>query len=100
MKSANVQISESESSLYRKYQELTGQVQEKDAVIKKLEMQLEQQVWMEKPDKKERDPFLFMTCMLNLFFFCHRSYSEPRKLKLLRKKLPRLKTGSRLNSER
>lgn len=53
LKSANVQISESESSLYRKYQELMGQVQEKDAVIKRLEMQLEQQVWMEKPDKKQ-----------------------------------------------
>lgn len=44
LKSANIQTNESESSLYRKYQELTNQVQEKDAVIKRLEMQLEKQV--------------------------------------------------------
>lgn len=45
LKSANIQPSESENSLYRRYQELTNQVQEKDAVIKSLEMQLEKQVW-------------------------------------------------------
>uniref|UniRef100_A0AAX7TVH1 Pleckstrin homology, MyTH4 and FERM domain containing H1 n=1 Tax=Astatotilapia calliptera TaxID=8154 RepID=A0AAX7TVH1_ASTCA len=45
LKSANIQTNESESSLYRKYQELTNQVQEKDAVIKRLEMQLEKQVF-------------------------------------------------------
>ncbi|XP_062253908.1 pleckstrin homology domain-containing family H member 1 [Platichthys flesus] len=44
LKSANIQTSESESSLYRKYQELTGQVQQKDAAIKRLEMQLEKQI--------------------------------------------------------
>lgn len=44
LKSANIQTSESESSLYRKYQDLTNQVQEKDTVIKRLEMQLEKQV--------------------------------------------------------
>ncbi|KAG9336809.1 hypothetical protein JZ751_003157 [Albula glossodonta] len=43
LKSANVQSSESENSLYRRYQELTSQVQEKDTVIKRLELQLEKQ---------------------------------------------------------
>lgn len=44
LKSANIQTSESESLLYRKFQDLTSQVQEKDAVIKRLEMQLEKQI--------------------------------------------------------
>ncbi|XP_037551145.1 pleckstrin homology domain-containing family H member 1 [Nematolebias whitei] len=44
LKYTNVQISESESSLYKQFQDLSGQVQEKDAVIKRLEMQLEQQI--------------------------------------------------------
>uniref|UniRef100_A0A8D0D5I8 Pleckstrin homology domain containing, family H (with MyTH4 domain) member 1 n=1 Tax=Sander lucioperca TaxID=283035 RepID=A0A8D0D5I8_SANLU len=44
LKSANIQTSESESSLYRKYQDLSNQVQEKDAVIKRLEVQLEKTV--------------------------------------------------------
>lgn len=52
LKSANIQTSESESSLYRKYQDLTSQVQEKDAVIKRLEMQLEKQVRTEQSDKE------------------------------------------------
>lgn len=52
LKSANIQTSESESSLCRKYQDLTSQVQEKDAVIKRLEMQLEKQVWTEQSDKE------------------------------------------------
>lgn len=52
LKSANIQTSESESSLCRKYQDLTSQVQEKDAVIKRLELQLEKQVWMEQSDKE------------------------------------------------
>ncbi|KAJ8340960.1 hypothetical protein SKAU_G00332510 [Synaphobranchus kaupii] len=43
LKSANVQPSESENSLYRRYQELTNQVQEKDTVIKRLELQMEKQ---------------------------------------------------------
>lgn len=47
LKSANIQTSESESSLYRKYQDLTNQVQEKDATIKRLEMQLDKQVRIE-----------------------------------------------------
>lgn len=55
LKSANIQTSESESSLYRKYQDLTGQVQEKDAAIKRLETQLEKQVWTE-PSDKENNP--------------------------------------------
>lgn len=44
IKSVNMHPSESESSLYRRYQELTGQIQEKDMVIRKLEAQLEKQV--------------------------------------------------------
>ena len=45
LKYANVQPSESENSVFRRYQDLTNQVQEKDAVIKRLEVQLEKQVW-------------------------------------------------------
>uniref|UniRef100_A0A3Q1HCI5 Pleckstrin homology, MyTH4 and FERM domain containing H1 n=1 Tax=Anabas testudineus TaxID=64144 RepID=A0A3Q1HCI5_ANATE len=52
LKSANIQTSESESSLYRKYQDLTNQVQEKDAVIKRLEVQLEKQVRIEAQEAK------------------------------------------------
>lgn len=44
LKSANVQPSESENSLYRRYQELNSQIQEKDMIIKRLEGQLEKQV--------------------------------------------------------
>lgn len=44
LKSANIQTSDSESVLYRKHQDLTIQVQEKDAVIQRLEAQLEKQV--------------------------------------------------------
>ncbi|XP_053366597.1 pleckstrin homology domain-containing family H member 1 [Clarias gariepinus] len=43
LKSVNMHPSESESSLYRRYQELTGQIQEKEMVVKKLEAQLEKQ---------------------------------------------------------
>ncbi|XP_075783503.1 pleckstrin homology domain-containing family H member 1 isoform X3 [Pelodiscus sinensis] len=39
----NMKTSESESTLYRKYQELLGTVQGKDDLISRLEMQLEQQ---------------------------------------------------------
>lgn len=60
LKSANIQTSESESSLYRKYQDLTSQVQEKDAAIKRLEVQLEKQVWMEPSRKEQKCPFMFM----------------------------------------
>uniref|UniRef100_A0A3Q1CU58 Pleckstrin homology, MyTH4 and FERM domain containing H1 n=1 Tax=Amphiprion ocellaris TaxID=80972 RepID=A0A3Q1CU58_AMPOC len=52
LKSANIQTSESESSLYRKCQDLTNQVQEKDAVIKRLETQLEKQVRTEAQEAK------------------------------------------------
>uniref|UniRef100_A0A4W6C131 Pleckstrin homology domain containing, family H (with MyTH4 domain) member 1 n=1 Tax=Lates calcarifer TaxID=8187 RepID=A0A4W6C131_LATCA len=52
LKSANIQTSESESSLYRKYQDLTNQVQEKDAVIKRLEMQLEKQILVRAQEAK------------------------------------------------
>lgn len=44
LKSANMQPSESENSLYRRYQELSSQTQEKDMIIKSLEGQLEKQV--------------------------------------------------------
>lgn len=44
LKSANMQPSESENSLYRRYQELNSQIQEKDMIIKRLEEQLEKQV--------------------------------------------------------
>lgn len=47
LKSANIQTSESENSLYKKFQDLTNQLQEKDAMINRLEIQLEKQVWME-----------------------------------------------------
>ncbi|KAM8833831.1 pleckstrin homology domain-containing family H member 1 [Synchiropus picturatus] len=52
LKSANVQTSESESSLYRKYQDLSGQVQEKDAAIKRLEVQLEKQILVRAQEAK------------------------------------------------
>uniref|UniRef100_A0A673CIH7 Pleckstrin homology domain containing, family H (with MyTH4 domain) member 1 n=1 Tax=Sphaeramia orbicularis TaxID=375764 RepID=A0A673CIH7_9TELE len=52
LKSANIQTSESESSLYRKYQDLTSQIQEKDAVIKRLEMQLEKQILVRAQEAK------------------------------------------------
>lgn len=44
LKSANIQTSECESSLFRKYQDLSSRVQEKEALIQRLEMQLEKQV--------------------------------------------------------
>lgn len=44
LKCTNIQTSESESALYRKHQDLTIQVQEKDAAIQRLETQLEKQV--------------------------------------------------------
>ncbi|XP_041132638.1 pleckstrin homology domain-containing family H member 1-like isoform X2 [Polyodon spathula] len=43
LKSANVQPSESENSLFRRYQELSSQAQEKEEMIQRLEMQLEKQ---------------------------------------------------------
>uniref|UniRef100_A0A3Q3DFW0 Pleckstrin homology domain containing, family H (with MyTH4 domain) member 1 n=1 Tax=Hippocampus comes TaxID=109280 RepID=A0A3Q3DFW0_HIPCM len=44
LKSANVQSRGSESLLNRKYQDLSARVQEKDATIKRLEIQLEKQI--------------------------------------------------------
>ncbi|XP_061599611.1 pleckstrin homology domain-containing family H member 1 isoform X2 [Cololabis saira] len=44
LKSANGQTGESESSLHTKYQDLTNRVLEKDAAIKRLEVQLENQI--------------------------------------------------------
>ncbi|XP_041669079.1 pleckstrin homology domain-containing family H member 1 [Cheilinus undulatus] len=52
LKSANIQTSDSESSLYRKYQDLSSQVQEKDAMIKRLEMQLEKQILVRAQEAK------------------------------------------------
>lgn len=52
LKSANIQTSESENSVYRKYQDLTNQLQEKDAVIKRLEMQLEKQILVKAQEAK------------------------------------------------
>lgn len=52
LKSANIQTSDSENSLYRKYQDLSSQVQDKDAEIKRLEMQLEKQVWINNSGKE------------------------------------------------
>uniref|UniRef100_A0A4W5M756 Pleckstrin homology domain containing, family H (with MyTH4 domain) member 1 n=1 Tax=Hucho hucho TaxID=62062 RepID=A0A4W5M756_9TELE len=52
LKSANIQPGESENSLYRRYQELTNQVQEKDAVIKRLEVQLEKQILVRAQEAK------------------------------------------------
>ncbi|XP_051502731.1 pleckstrin homology domain-containing family H member 1 [Myxocyprinus asiaticus] len=43
LKSANMQPSESENSLYKRYQELSSQMQEKDMIIQRLEAQLEKQ---------------------------------------------------------
>ncbi|XP_067311508.1 pleckstrin homology domain-containing family H member 1 [Pseudorasbora parva] len=43
LKSANMQPSESENSLFRRYQELSSQMQEKEIIIKRLEGQLEKQ---------------------------------------------------------
>ncbi|XP_066550229.1 pleckstrin homology domain-containing family H member 1 isoform X2 [Amia ocellicauda] len=43
LKSANVKPSESENSLYKRFQELTNQAQEKDTVNKSLALQLEKQ---------------------------------------------------------
>ncbi|XP_077395618.1 pleckstrin homology domain-containing family H member 1 isoform X2 [Festucalex cinctus] len=52
LKSANVQSSESESLLYRKYQDLTVWVQERDATIKRLEIQLEKQILVRAQEAK------------------------------------------------
>nr|XP_046268080.1 pleckstrin homology domain-containing family H member 1 isoform X2 [Scatophagus argus] len=52
LKSANIETSETESSQCRKYQDLTSQVQEKDAVIKRLEMQLEKQILVRAQEAK------------------------------------------------
>jgi len=60
LRSANIQTSESESSLCRKYQDLTNRIQEKDGVIKRLEVQLEKQVWDggQKDERPQRCPFM------------------------------------------
>lgn len=63
LKSANLQTSESESLSSRKYQDLTNQVQEKDAVIKKLEMQLEKQVYRKQSDKELKCPYTYIKCL-------------------------------------
>lgn len=62
LKSANVQTGDSENSLYKKYQDLTNQLQEKDAVIRRLEVQLEQQVRAEASDKEVKRLFMCLKC--------------------------------------
>ncbi|KAJ3613240.1 hypothetical protein NHX12_019490 [Muraenolepis orangiensis] len=52
LKFANIQTSESESSLCRKYQDLANRIQEKDAVIKRLEAQLEKQILVRAQEAK------------------------------------------------
>uniref|UniRef100_A0A665X5V6 Pleckstrin homology domain containing, family H (with MyTH4 domain) member 1 n=1 Tax=Echeneis naucrates TaxID=173247 RepID=A0A665X5V6_ECHNA len=52
LKSANIHTSDSETSLYKKYQDLTSQVQEKDATIERLEMQLEKQILIRAQEAK------------------------------------------------
>uniref|UniRef100_A0A673YSU9 Pleckstrin homology domain containing, family H (with MyTH4 domain) member 1 n=1 Tax=Salmo trutta TaxID=8032 RepID=A0A673YSU9_SALTR len=52
LKYANVQPSESENSVFRRYQDLTNQMQEKDAVIKRLEVQLEKQILVRAQEAK------------------------------------------------
>lgn len=58
LKSANIHTSESESVLYRRHQELTIQVEEKDAAIQRLETQLGKQV----ADREQKCPFMFIKC--------------------------------------
>uniref|UniRef100_A0A672K4K9 Pleckstrin homology domain-containing family H member 1-like n=1 Tax=Sinocyclocheilus grahami TaxID=75366 RepID=A0A672K4K9_SINGR len=52
LKSAITQPSESENSLYRRYQELISQIQEKDMIIKRLEGQLENQNFIRAQEAK------------------------------------------------
>uniref|UniRef100_A0A674ERF7 Pleckstrin homology domain containing, family H (with MyTH4 domain) member 1 n=1 Tax=Salmo trutta TaxID=8032 RepID=A0A674ERF7_SALTR len=66
LKSANIQPSESENSLYRRYQELTNQVQEKDAVIKRLEMQLEKQLNLNHIDQSIKFQSIMSSLFVNL----------------------------------
>ncbi|KAM6961216.1 pleckstrin homology domain-containing family H member 1 [Aplochiton taeniatus] len=52
LKSANIHPSESESTLCRKYQELTNQLQAKDVAIKRLEGQLGKQILVRAQEAK------------------------------------------------
>ncbi|GCC21425.1 hypothetical protein chiPu_0019896 [Chiloscyllium punctatum] len=52
LKAANIQTSESENSLFKKYQELTNTLQEKDDVIQRLEQQLDKQNQMRAREAK------------------------------------------------
>lgn len=61
LKSANIQSGESESTAQQKYQDLAGSLRERDAVIKRLEAQLEKQVLTGKSDQEHSEcPFVFM----------------------------------------
>jgi len=93
LKSANVQTGESESSLCRKYQDLTNQVQEKDAVIKRLEMQLEKQVRTEASDKEEKCPFMCTECMLDFIkaTFCLQILVRAQEAKIIEEKAAKIK---------
>ncbi|KAM9786783.1 pleckstrin homology domain-containing family H member 1 isoform X1 [Syngnathus typhle] len=52
LKSSNIHSCESESLVYRKYQDLMARVQAKDATIKKLEIQLEKQILVRAQEAK------------------------------------------------
>ncbi|XP_029454707.1 pleckstrin homology domain-containing family H member 1 [Rhinatrema bivittatum] len=52
LKLADVKTSESENALYKKYQELTCLIQEKEEVIRKLEAQLEKQMQLRAQEAK------------------------------------------------
>lgn len=64
LKSANIQTSETESSSYRRYQDLTNRVQEKDAVIKRLEVQLEKQVYGQRTSDKRPEKSIYVQKVL------------------------------------
>lgn len=52
LKSANIQSGELESTAQRKYQDLACQLRERDAVIKRLEAQLEKQILVRAQEAK------------------------------------------------
>ncbi|XP_043930047.1 pleckstrin homology domain-containing family H member 1-like [Protopterus annectens] len=52
LKSSNVKTSESENTLYKRYQDLTSMVHEKDAMILRLETQLEKQAQLRAQEAK------------------------------------------------
>lgn len=83
---------------------MTNRVQEKDAVIKRLEVQLEKQVYGQRTSDKRPEKSIYVHKVLveiiPPLFPDYRSSSEPRRQKLLRRRQPRLKTGSLLSLKR